>query len=598
MHNAVVAALALALCAVVLVTRLRIGFAVVVAATLLIPGSLILHNPFTSYALVTRVLVIALAIRLGYEIRRGTVSITTLRWTTVHTAFVIFLACTFLAGVVLADTTFESRSITASYLLVVDPFLFFVVALASIRAVGDLRWCLGVVAASLLGTAGIGIIEHATGGAWGHFLFGRIVSGTVASDPLTSRFGHLRVHGGAEYPVQYAWVMAMLLPALIAWFGAKRLRLETWLPLTIAAVGVVVLAEYWSYSRTGFAAIGLTAVLVALGARDKRLLALTGAGLALGVVLFVSIGGLQSGYLNLPSGPVAVRTARLPVILQIAAMHPLHGIGLGGLSLVGLPNTDSTYLQLYGEAGLLGLVSGAALLACCLVCCARGLLASDLVNRLAAAAAVSGGLAMIVGGGAYDALRSLSSSRPFFLLVAIGLVAAERQAGPLPALVRRPRLVLAGAVGAAAAVGAVMLALAPVHYAGQYEFQTVSAFRQTLPSDPVTVGTTYINSVCGIADAVSSAHHGDSLDCTNPQLAAGIGLLRVQAASGDGVQSLLSDVTTSVRRLPVAFSLSLQTPVRSGRETGLAWAPFWLPLSVLLALVLLPIRVTRATRAR
>src|SRR5690242_20672552 len=99
MHNALLGGVALGLCAIVLLTRIRIGFAVVVAAMLLIPGSLVLHNPVTSYALFTRVLVVALAIRLGYELRRGTVPGSALRWTTVHTAFIIFLACTFVAGV-------------------------------------------------------------------------------------------------------------------------------------------------------------------------------------------------------------------------------------------------------------------------------------------------------------------------------------------------------------------------------------------------------------------------------------------------------------------------------------------------------------------
>jgi hypothetical protein len=597
-HNALLGGVALALSAVVLLTRLRVGFAVAVASILLVPGSLVLRNPFTSYALFTRVIVIALAVRLAYELKRGTVKFNVLRWTTVHTAFVIFLACTFVAGVVLADTTFESHSITASYLLIVDPFLFFVVALACVRAIGDLRWCLGVVAVALVATAGIGIVEHATGGAWGHFLFGHIDPQAVASDPLTSRFGHLRVHGGSEYPVQYAWVLAMLLPAMLAWLGAKRLRAEIWLPLTIVAAGVVVLAEYWSYSRTGFAAIGVTAVLAALAARDKRLLALTAGALALGVLLFVSIGGLQHGYLGLPSGPVQVRTERVPVILGIAATHPLHGIGLGGLAAIGLPNTDSTYLQLYGEAGLVGLVSGVALLVCCLACCARGLRASDRVNRLAAAAAVAGTIAMLVGGGAYDALRSLSSSRPFFLLIAIGLVAAERAGGRLPALVPRPRLAAASAVAVAGVAGIVILALAPVHYAEQYAFQTVSATRQLLPTDPVTVGTTYINSICDVVGGISSQHHGTRLDCRNPQLAAGVGQIRVQAGSVVEVQRLVSDVKSSVSGLPLAFTLAVQKPLKSGRDTGLAWAPFWLPVSVLLALVLVPLGVTRSHRDR
>jgi hypothetical protein len=46
--------------------------------------------------------------------------------------------------------------------------------------------------------------------------------------------------------------------------------------------------------------------------------------------------------------------------------------------------------------------------------------------------------------------------------------------------------------------------------------------------------------------------------------------------------------------LPVAFNLAVQTPLKAGRDTGLAWAPFWLPAAALLALTLLPFRLSRA----
>ena len=78
---------------------------------------------------------------------------------------------------------------------------------------------------------------------------------------------------------------------------------------------------------------------------------------------------------------------------------------------------------------------------------------------------------------------------------------------------------LAGGITAAAAAGVALLAVAPTHYATQYEFRTVSAFRELLPTDPVTVGTTYINSICGVVDGVATEHRSSQLDCRNPQLA-------------------------------------------------------------------------------
>jgi hypothetical protein len=590
MHNAVLGAAVVVLSGVVLFARLRIGFAVVVASTILIPGSLPIRNPFTPYALFTRVLVLALAIRLLLAVRSGEVPRWALRWTVVHTAFVIFLGGLFVAGVLLADPNTRPGPMNAAAVLLVDQFVFFVVALACVRAIGDLRWVLGVIGSVLLVSAGIGIIEHFTESAWGHFLFGRQIPTVDASDALTPRLDNVRVRAGAEYSLQYGWVTAMLLPALLAWLGAVRLRVNRWIPILVLAVGVVLLAEYWSYSRTSLAAIGLVALITAVAARHRPLMWFAGGGLALCVLLFIVITPLQHGFVGLPSGPVDVRTDRLPVILQIGLYHPLHGIGLGGLASYGLPNTDSTYLQLYGDGGIIGVIVGLALLVTAGVSCLRGLRSTDTVNRLAAAAAIAASLAMLVGGVAYDALRSLSSSRPFWLLIACGIVASERAMGPLPMLVRRPRWLLVTAVAGAEVVGLAVFALTPVHYAIQYQFQTVPTLREALPSNPLDLGQTFLNTVCAEVDDVKSRHSDGRFDCRDLKQTPGVGQLRVQAGSPEKVRTLVRDVSDAAYTNHfMDFTLAAQTPLRSGRDTGLAWAPFWLPVGVLLGLVLLPL---------
>src|SRR4051794_21416125 len=135
MHNAALAAAVVALSGVVLFTRLRIGFAIVVASTILVPASLAVRNPGTPYALFTRILIVALAIRLLFAIRAGEVPRWSLRWTLVHTAFVVFLGGLFIAGIVLADPSVRPGPMTAAALLLVDQFVFFVVALACVRAI-------------------------------------------------------------------------------------------------------------------------------------------------------------------------------------------------------------------------------------------------------------------------------------------------------------------------------------------------------------------------------------------------------------------------------------------------------------------------------
>jgi hypothetical protein len=473
----------------------------------------------------------------------------------------------------------------------IDQFVFFAVALACVRVIGDLRWVLSLVAIVLLVSAGIGVIEHVTESSWGHFLFnGHAVSGSTASNPLEVRLDNVRVRAGAEYALQYGWVVAMLLPVLLAWLGTRRWRPQVWVPLTLVLVSVVLAAEYWSYSRTALATIGGLALVTAFAARDRRLIALTAGGVAVSVAVFLLASGLQHGFVGVPSGYVTVRTNRLPLVLQVALLDPLRGVGIGGLASFGLGNTDSTYLQVYGETGLVGLVTCLVLLVTAAACCLGGLRARSRTDRLAAAAALAAALAMLLGGVAYDALRSLSSARPFWLVAAVGIVATERAVGPLPALVPRPRWALVGGVVAAEVAALVAWALVPVHYARQYEFRTVGALREAFQSDPVTMGHTLVNTVCGLADGVHAERPGSRVDCRDLQQAAGVGTLRVQAASPLRVTAVADEISGLAARAGLdTFRLAVSTPMRSGRPTAAAYAPIWAPATVLLGMLLVPV---------
>ncbi|MDQ1696685.1 MAG: hypothetical protein QOJ03_2038, partial [Frankiaceae bacterium] len=525
------------LTAAILLTRLRIGFAIVVTSAVLVPAPLSVNNPLTHYATFTRVLVVVLAIRLFFGIRAGEVPRAALRWTPVHSAFAVFLTCAYVAGIALATSAVLPKAPYSPAFDLLDQFVFFVVMLACVRAVGDLRWVLGMVSVVLLASAGVGVIEHVTGNSWGHWLLKNARIPTVAADPLERRVGHVRVRGGAEYALQYGWVTAMLLPALLGWLAAWKGRLVHWLPVVLASVGLVLLAEYWAYSRSALAVIGGLVIIAAVAMRERRIVLLTLAGVAVSVVAFVTIGALQDGFVGLPSGYVDVRTGRIPVILQLVASHPLHGLGLGAISSLGLQSTDTTYLQLYGDMGLLGLVSGVALLVTAFTCCIGGLRSQVRVERAAAGAAVAGGVALLVGGLAYDAFRSLSSARPFWVLVAIGLAATEYARGPLPRLVPRDRRLLIGGLVVAEVLGWVAVALAPVHYAQQYRFTTVSVVREARPGDPVTGGTTLLNTVCGMVDDLPADAPPARYDCRDPQLAAGMGQLRIQSTTPTRVSS-------------------------------------------------------------
>lgn len=591
MPSAGIAAIAILLSLAILFMRVRFGFAVLVASVVLVPGSLPVHNPLTNYAYFTRVLLVMLAIRLLLAVRAGEISLWAWRWTPVHSAFVVFVVSVFVAGVVLAQPVTPATRMLDGTLNVVDQFVFFAVALACVRVIGDLRWVLGVIAAVLLVSAGIGIIEHFTEASWDRFLFdGHTLTGTPAANPLEVRLDAVRVRAGAEYALQYGWVIAMLFPALLIWLATVRRSLRKWLPLALAAIAVVLAAEYWSYSRTALASIGAIALVVAVASRDRRLIVLVASGVAVCTVLFLALSGLQTGFLHVPSGYVTVRTHRLPLVLQVALVSPMHGVGVGALAVFGLTNTDSSYLQVYGETGLIGLVACIALLGSAAACCIGGLRSRVATDRYAAAAALAASLAMVFGGIAYDALRSLSSSRPFWLLVAVGVVATERTTGPLPALVRRPRPLLLGAVGGAVVAAAIAWAVVPVHYAQQYEFTTVPVFRETFVSDPVTEGHILANTVCNLASGVHATHPDSRVECRDLEQAAGVGVLRIQAGSPARVTALAHEVSALAGGVGLdAFHLVATTPLRSGRPTAAGYGLFWAPLGVLLALLLVPL---------
>lgn len=590
MPTAVLASVAVLLAVTVLFVRLRVAFAIVIASAVLVPGPLPVRNPITSEATFTRVLLIALAIRLLFGLRNGEVPGRAWRWTTVHTAMAVFLATLLIGGVAFFQPGGPTPDVVPPLVNVLDQFLFFAVVLATVRAIGDLRWVLGVISGVLLVSAGIGVIEHFTHGSWGHFLFRTEQPGSSASDVLEQRTGHVRVRAGAEYALQYGWVTAMLLPALLSWLALRRDELRRWVPLALACSALVLLAEYWSYSRTALAAIGGIALVTALAARERRLLAMCSAGVAIGVVAFLLSGTLQNGFVGLPSGYVDVRTNRLPVIFGAVASHPWHGLGLGGLAILGIQSTDSSYLQLYGDAGLLGLVGGVAVLVCALVSCLAGLRARVRTDRLAAAAAVAGALAMLVGGVAYDALRSLSSARPFWVLIAVGIVAAERVRGTLPVVVRHSARTTAAVLIGAVVAGVVAFATAPVHFARDYEFFTIAAAREAQPVDPFTTGETFIHTVCGLAHGVELRHPGAHVDCRDLHLGAGQGELRITSSSAAQVSTIATDLDSAASGSTVipAFAMLPDNPGSSGRPTALGWAWLWLPLAAALGLGLLP----------
>jgi hypothetical protein len=588
MPSVVVALFATLLAVALFLLPLRAAFATFVITLLVIPATLPVPNPLTTYLTVTRLLLIVLAVRLVVAVRLGGLPRETLRWTPLHTAFAVFLAATFLAGVALASTTTSWSGTTGEWYDLLDEFLFLVVAIGYVRAIGNFRWVLGVVSVALLVSVGIALVEHATGDSWGHWLFLHQRVAADASHPLEVRAGSVRVRAAAEFALEFGWLTVVLMPALLAWLGSLR---RWWLPATLVLLGTVLLAEYWSYSRSALGAFGVVALVMAIASRQRRMMLFAAAGLAIGVGLFTVAHSLQSGYVGLPSGYVDVRSNRLPVIFQLAGAHPLHGLGLSGLSSSGIPTTDTTYLQLYGDTGFLGLVTALAMLVAAAGCALPALRAQVAEIRLAGAAAFAATVAMLASGVATDSIRPLTLARSFWLMAAIGVVASERTVGHLPVLAHRSRRLVIGTVLATELAAWVVVAASPVHFAQQFQFSTLGVRRENQEmQDPFKIGNQLVNTVCGLAASVGREEvRGGRFDCRNPEIAAGVGEMRVQGFTRAEVDTGEQRVNEKVSGAHLyAFRLFPETSVRSGRDTAITWAPFWAPALVLLLLLLVP----------
>lgn len=588
MPSVPLALLAVLLAIAVLVLPLRAAFAELVVAVLLIPATLPVPNPITTYLTVTRLLVVVAAIRLVAAVRLGRLPRDTLRWTSLQTAVALFLGASFLAGIVLAAPTTSFGGVSTEWYDLVDQFVFLLVAIGYVRAIGNLRWVLGLVTVALLASVGMAVIEHATRWSWGHWLFAYQRVQADASHPLEVRAGSVRVRAGAEFALEFGWIAVILLPAVLAWVAGLR----RWLVPAIGLVGVVLLAEYWSYSRSALAAFGVIALVMAVAARERRMVLFTGVALAVGVTVFALAHSLQSGYVGLPSGYVDVRVNRLPEIFRLAAPHPLYGLGLSGLSSSGVPTTDTTYLQLYGDTGLLGLVTAVAMLLTAAGSAVPALRSPVRMDRLAGAAACASTLAMIVAGVASDAIRPLMAAHSFWLMAAVGLVASEHTVGWMPAFIpRSPRLVIGTVLVTELAAWAVV-AISPVHFAQQFQFSTLPVARETRAiEDPFTAGIELVNTVCGLVTSVGQDEvRGDRFDCRNPKIAAGVGELRVQGFTRAEVDTGKQRVTEKVAgaRL-LAFKLIPVSGIASGRDTAITWAPFWAPALAVLVLLLVPV---------
>lgn len=580
------------------------AFGVTAATFLLVPSSLVLPNPLTPAFTVTRLVLLAFVAGLIRRTRRGEMSSDVWRPGLVHLLAGGYLAIALIDGVALAPGTVVFTTAALDWLNALDQMVCLLAGLAvfrHLRRAGESRFVMQALGAALMASVLIGIGEHVTGGSWSQLLFSAQKSqkSVDAARDLISRDGERRIRGAAQYAIEYGWVCAMLIPPLLA--GILRWgRRRAW--LVLPALGLVVLAIFWSFTRTALPAAALGMVVLGIASRDRRFVAVAVGALAVGVVAVVADPHLLT--MLSPSadqGSIDVRAQRLPVVWQAVSSRPVTGLGYSGLDYYGVTTTDSSWLLQYAELGVLGLGALIALLGTVLGRCVRGLTATDRDARLTCAVAVASLTVAIAGGFAYDSLSVLSTSRLIWLLAAVGLAAAEsvpqRVAGPQVASrwLRVPAAL--AAAGATAAVATVALAAWPRTTVIRAQFEALPASEESGNYDNVDEGRQLISTACTIVHALP--HAGLGIDCRDANTAAGLALLTVTGGNRQKAANFIYNLTPMVRGRGLAEFrfLSVDTPVRVAPAL-LKAAPVVAPIGAAAFILMLPLSIPLGIRRR
>lgn len=584
-----IVALTAALAAVAALARPRYAFAAVVAATVLFPDTLALPTAVSPILTIHLVVTVAALGGLAWRTAEGLIPASVWRPTGASIGLAAYLVVALLVGIAAAAPDVSVSAQLTRAVDLVQQLLVLIVCTGLVREDGRTRAFVAPFAAVLLASAGIGILEHVTGGSWGHYLFSHLPSQsqTPAAAPLQLRDGAVRARGGADFALSYAAVLVAMLSVLtVAAVRARGIRRLLWL----GGGAVVLLAIYWSGTRSVLVAFLVMIVLLAVFSRDRRVILAVGAAVVVTLAGFAVVTAVAQHFsVSVDAGSVAVREQRLPIVLQAVSARPFTGLGLSGLSALGVKAVDSSYLLVYGETGALGLAALIGALVAAFASVARGLWTRDRDQRLLIAAVIAGMFSIVVSAVALDAIDLPSVINVFWELAAIGLVAADQALRPAR-LVRRSVVLLAGVVSAAAIGGAAAVA-APNHVAQSYSFQTLNPITDVGSGDLVITGNQLIASVCGTFQAAEpQLRPGVVISCRNPYTASGEGELRIQVPNRSYLKPTLATLGKVLARSGLhLFGVRPTTPLQTGRPSGLLTLPAALPVGLLIALLGVPL---------
>lgn len=571
----------------VLTPRARAALAVFVFATLLVsrhlavPGSVSFLNAW-------RLLLVAFSVGVvrrssGYE-----------RLAVGHRRLIalvgVYISATFVIGFVLASGDRGPQVMQSSWLEMTAQAIAFVALLVAMCQVDDPLWVARIVLIAGSVAASMGMWEWVTQDRFLAPLYRVLDPSLSVAGPLVERGGYVRIVGPFDRPLGYGVAMAMLAVLAVALIGHQALsRLAA--PLAAVLAGVSLL----TVSRSAVVVLAVGSVLVLLLARNRRVTKY----LVLGVVVVLVAGGVWSGLRESFSGPETIGTAEVRsqrglIIAEVASEDPWTGAGFGALKGV-VSGPDNQFALTYAELGVLGLVvSGMTWLGLTVVAGSASFRIGD--HRLVAVGASSALVAGLVASSVVD-LFALDVGRVFFLLAALG--ASASLGSPSSGRRWRPSARSVGAVSVVAVtlgLAAPSLVARPPVIEAVFETWSVSETARSRGSGSA-LGETYVNTVCGVLDAVAAEKPRISVTCTELVGSSGLGRFRMTFTD----RSMLErDYADALGRLDFVQGLQVHTagPLRRRTPAPARTAALWLPAIVVFILGVAPWLVSRGEMSR
>lgn len=590
--------------AVVLAAPLEVAFAALIAFWLLVPGTLIVpHAPHV--LLVDRLVLYGFALRFVLRCKAGEPTGAAFSLSPVHAALGVLLVVGFFDGVVFASADQSLASNLHAWLSLLDLVVLFVVVLAAIRAIGPRR-SVAIIACVVAVAVLIGLEERFFHHGWAHFFFEKIPAYYLepGSGPLGVRGGHVRSQGGAQFALEYGWVLAALAPLVVvaALRWARPRWRWSWLVLLFPLV--LFVSVLFSGSRSAelaavIAAVGVVLLIFLTGKVDRSILVWGGIAIAAGALFAVLDPSLVSApFSGGASDPASVRLDRLPPLFALVVGRPFTGLGFNGISSY-FGGLDDAYALVYATLGALGVLAWVTVMVTAFASTLRALRSRDADIRAIGAACLVGVVALAVAAASYDLVNTPQSSWAIVILAALGTVVAETV--PRRVRLRRRWLARTPLPLAGTAIGFLVFAATPVTAS-----QTLSVFT-VAPWVPgpvyISQGQEMVDTLCATITNPDTIAPGTSVQCLLADSIfqtdyAGLALVTVRGPTPSAVLSEDKRAFTPIFRY-MAMEGGPTSVVQTGKPSWAKTAPLSGGFAGLVAMFLVPpLRLKRRTKAK